>query len=148
VVRRALTAGLAVLSIGAVATGADAATLKVSVPRVVHKRKGYTITISGRYKRSEVRGRAYLIAAIQFSAAPCQKTALLENNLRNAPQFYFGPQAGISERKSPFTRRDGLIAKASGPRHVCAYLYPHFVGPTSTTTPITTADASYRVVGR
>jgi hypothetical protein len=140
--------GLAVLLLGAIASSAAAATLKISVPRHVRDGRGYTITINGSFKRDEVKDRAYLIAAIQFGRLPCQATAQQENNL--APQFYFGlaPRVGVYERRSPFTRSDTLKAEAPGPRHVCAYLYSELVGPMDATTPIATADVWYRVFRR
>jgi hypothetical protein len=148
VARRARAVGLVLLCLGTIAASADAATLKISVPRRLHKGRAYTISIDGTFKRDEVKGRAYLIAAIQFSSQPCQPTALLENNLPNQPQFYFGSRVGAYETHTPFSRSDELIARAAGPRQICAYLYPQFVGPTDTTQPIATADAAYRVFRR
>jgi hypothetical protein len=149
VARRAIALGLAILGVGATAGSAGATTLSISVPHRVDVGSAYTIKITGSFERAElVGGRAYLIAAIQFSGAPCQPTALAENNLHNQPQFYFGPQVGVYESRSPFTRSDLLRARSPGMRRVCSYLYPQFVGATENVAPIATAEAAYRELRR
>jgi hypothetical protein len=151
VVRRVRALGLAVVCLAAIASSAQAATLSIRVPHHVRKGQRYTITITGSFKRDEVKGRAFLMAAIQFSAQPCQKTAPLENNLPNQPQFLWRstPQVGLFEAQSPFTQRNGPWKPGLvGRRHICAWLYPQFVGPTDDIQPIARADAVYRVFRR
>jgi hypothetical protein len=146
--RRAWTAGLAIACLCAVASAAQAAELKIGVPGHIRKSGVYTITLTGSYRRSEVHGTPFLIAAIQFGGQPCQRTAQAENNLSHRPQFYLASDAGVYESRSPFTRADTLRAKSSGSRRICAWLYPEFSGPTDTARPIATADAPYRVARR
>jgi hypothetical protein len=150
--RRFGTWGLAILCSAASATTAGAAGLKVSVPAHLHKGQNYAIKVRGSYRPSELTGQAYLISLIQFSAAACKATAQLENQQvsSNLLQFYFAPprasqKVGIFEKSSPFTRLDGFTAARVGRRHVCAYLYPKFIGSTDLTLPIATADRSYSV---
>jgi hypothetical protein len=130
----------------ATAAGAPAATLKISVPARVHHGQSYSIKITGSFKKSEVKGKAYLISVIQFSGKPCRATAQLENQL--VAQFYLlsGSQAGIFESRSPFTRIDRFTANTVGSRRVCAYLYAKLVHATDKTAPIATADAPYKVI--
>lgn len=134
------------------AAGAGAASLNVSVPAHLRKGASYTIKVTGHYRRSELTGTAYLISLIQFSAAPCRASAQLENRQvdANSLQFYFAPphasqKVGIFERSSPFSREDGFSASRLGPRRVCAYLYPGFIGSADTTAPIARAQRAYRV---
>lgn len=139
------------MCLAASASTAAAVTLSIKVPRRVHKGQKYTVTISGSFDSDKLTAWPYLIAAFQFSRQPCQKTAQLENNLPHQPQFYLesgSTQAGIFERHSPFTRSDQFRARVLGPRHVCAWLYPEFVGPQDTVAPIATADAAYTVLRR
>ncbi len=147
VARRARILGAAFLCCAGVSSAAQAAVLNISVPAHVRLGHGYTIAITGSFRRNEVRGRAFLIAAIQFGDQPCQLTAREENQLRNKPQFYLGRRAGVFESRSPFTRRDGLVASAIGTRHVCAWLYPRSSGPNDRTLPIASDDVSYVVRG-
>jgi hypothetical protein len=150
--RRCCAVCLAILCSPATAASAGAAGLKVNVPAHLHKGQTYTIKVKGRYKPNEVAGKAYLISLIQFSAAPCKATAQLENQQvsSNLLQFYFAPprrsqKVGIFEKSSPFTRLDGFTAARVGPRHVCAYLYPKFIGSADITAPIATAHRAYKV---
>jgi hypothetical protein len=150
--RRGGALGLAILTAAATAASAGAAGLKISVPAHLHKGATYTIKLTGSYRRSEVQGKPYLISLIQFSASPCQATAQLENRRVNSNflQFYFAPprasqKVGIFEKSSPFSRLDGFTAARIGSRHVCAYLYPKFIGATDATAPIATADHAYKV---
>jgi hypothetical protein len=150
--RYATGVGLSLLCSGALAAGASAATLKVSVPGHLHKGDHYAIKLSGSYQKSELSGRAYLISLIQFSGKPCKATAQLENSQVNSNllQFYFAPQkspqnVGIFETHSPFTRTDGFVAGRLGSRRVCAYLYPKFIAPGSTVKPIASAGKAYSV---
>ncbi|HUO73579.1 MAG TPA: hypothetical protein VMU39_22610 [Solirubrobacteraceae bacterium] len=133
---------------GTLAAAAQGAKLKVSVsPAAIPKGTNYRVKVSGTYAKSELTGRAYLIAVIQYSAAPCKATAQLENNLQ--PQFYLAKnqqQVGVFETKSPFSRTDTFGAVVLGTRRVCAYLYPKVVGPADTTAPIATASAKYTVL--
>jgi hypothetical protein len=142
---RALT--MFMMCFGTVAAAAQAATLKVSVsPAAIHKGSNYRVTVSGKYSKREVTGKAYLIAVIQYSSAPCKATAQLENNRQ--PQFYLATskqQVGVFETKSPFSRTDTFGAVVLGTRRICAYLYPKVVGPADTTAPIATASAKYTV---
>jgi hypothetical protein len=150
--RRSGALGLAILASAATAASAGAAGLKITVPAHVHRGAAYAIKLTGSYQRSEALGKPYLISLIQFSAARCQASAQLENRRvsSNFLQFYFAPprasqQVGIFENSSPFTRLDGFTATRIGPRHVCAYLYPKFIGSTDATAPIATADRAYKV---
>lgn len=150
--RHAGAFGLAFLCSAATAAGAGAAGLKINVPAHLRKGTNYTIKVSGHYSASEVQGKAYLISLIQFSSAPCQASAQLENQRVNSNllQFYFAPprasqKVGIFEKSSPFARLDRFTATRLGARHVCAYLYPKQVGASDTTPPIATADHAYRV---
>lgn len=150
--RRSVAVGLAMFCSAASAAGAGAAGLKITVPAHPHKGAAYTIKLTGHYKRSELTGKAYLISLIQFSGAPCKASAQLENQQVNGNllQFYFAPphasqRVGLFEKSSPFSRGDPFTATRVGPRHVCAYLYPKFIGSSDHTTPIATADRAYRV---
>ena len=148
---RVCALALLALAPAAVAAPASAATLKVMVPAHMHKGDQFTIAISGHFKHREVHARAYLVAAIQCSAAPCKATAQLENTEVTADlQWYFEPphntkNAGIFESRSPFTRTDTFKAGKPGSRRVCAYLYPKFIKANDTVAPIATASARYKV---
>ena len=154
VARLAGALATAAVCAGAIAGGALAASLRISVtPRTIHKGDDYTVKVTGSYKQSELTGRAYLISVLQFTAKPCKATAQLENPaVSNLPvQFYFAPKSapqkvGIFLTKSPFTRIDSFSAGKTGPRRVCAYLYPKFISASDTTAPIATASAKYRVL--
>jgi hypothetical protein len=136
---------------GTVAATALGATLSVRVtPATIHKGDDYRIEITGQFKRSELTGKAYLIPMIQYASSPCRSTAQLEND--NEPvQFYLRRKAssqhvGIFETNSPFTRIDAFSAATKSTRRVCVYLYPKYVGASTSTAPIAMASAEYSVL--
>jgi hypothetical protein len=154
--RVAAVVTMTALSTGTLASAASAASVKVNVPSNVKKGSTYTIQVTGSYKPSELKGRAYLIALIQFNARPCQATAQAENRwvIRNhqTAQYYFAPTAhpqrvGIFVPKS-FTEVDHFTGGDVTTRHVCAYLYPKFIHAGDTTGPIGQADKRYAVTRR
>jgi hypothetical protein len=127
--------------------------VKVNVPSKVKKGSTYTIQVTGSYKPSELKGRAYLIALIQFNRRPCQATAQEENRwaIKNhqTAQYYFAPTAhqqrvGIFVPKS-FREVDRFTGGDVTTRHICAYLYPKFIHAGDTTAPIAQADKRYAV---
>jgi hypothetical protein len=133
---------LALLCMGGTAAAASAASLTVSVPsQPVKNKHHYVVTLSGHYKASELKGQAYLVAAFQYDHKPCKSTAAAEFKLKNT---YFFFHKAVSP--SPFVRNEGFKALATGPRRVCAYLYPQSVGPNDTVTPIARASGFLRVV--
>ncbi len=143
----------AALGSGAVASAAQAASLKITMPAQVKKGASYEIKISGSYKRSEITGRAYLIATIQFANQPCKATAQAENRTSDFLQWYLAPpkpnppkRVGVFKTSSPFTQLNGFIGGTLSTRHVCAWLYPKFINAGDTTKPIARADKKYRVV--
>ncbi len=148
--RTAWVLAVLVACLGAAAEAAQAATLKVSVtPSTIRKGADYKITVSGSFSQSELTGRAYLISLIQYSAAPCQPTAQGENG-HFTLQYYLrknahSQQVGVFENDSPFSRVDSFTAGTKSTRRVCAYLYPKYIGPSSTTAPIARASAKYTV---
>jgi hypothetical protein len=145
---------IASLSSAALAADAGAAMLKISVPSRVRNGRHYTIALSGSFRTREVSGRAYLISVIQYGPRACKPSAQLENlSAGTMFQWYFKPrlgsnQVGIYERRSPFSRRDTFTARSLGSRHVCAYLYPRLIGPSSATAPIARADRAFKVLRR
>ncbi len=152
--RTARTFAIVVVSFGTLAAAAGAATLSVAVtPASIHKRDNYEITVRGSYSKSELTGKAYLISVIQYSSAPCWRTAQLEaTNATVSLQFYLAPnihsqKVGIFLTKPRFSRSDGFKALILGTRRVCSYLYPNFVsGKQDTTAPIAIASAKYTVL--
>jgi hypothetical protein len=149
---RACAIGIPIVCSGALCASASAATLKVSVPARVKQNKSYTIRINGSYKASDLTGKAYLIALIQYSSADCKATAQLENSRVKAQllQFYFAPakspsSVGIFENRSPFRRADKFTARALGARRICAYLYPKLISATAKVQPIATANKKFTV---
>ncbi len=147
---------LASLGSAAVATSAGAASLKITMPSQVKRGSDYTIRIDGSYKHSELKGRAYLISAIQFANHPCRRSAQAENLSPYYLQWYFTPKSeaklkhpkhvGIFAPPSPFVRSDSFTAVDLGTRHVCTWLYPKFIHAGDTLKPIARADKKYRVV--
>jgi hypothetical protein len=133
------------------ATAATAATLHIRVPSHVAKGKSYSIELTGTFKPSEVKGKAYVISALQYSSRPCASTAQDEN--RRDPQFYFAPtnaptKVGIFETKSPFTRIDDFTALRLGARRVCSYMYAKQIAASDKTRPIARAGVLFRVTKR
>jgi hypothetical protein len=154
--RVACAVTVAALSIGALASAATAASVKLTMPSQIKKGKDYVVQIDGSYKPGELKGKAYLISVIQFSGVPCKATAQAENRwfvqTGKLVQWYLAPlkqkhltRVGIFETKSPFTRIDGFTAGDLGTRHVCTWLYPKFIQAGDTTAPIARADKKYRV---
>ena len=155
VARLASAVTVLALGSGALASAAAAASVKVTVPSQVKTGKGYGIRVGGTFTPSELTGRAYLIAAIQFANHPCRATAQAENATTDFVQWYLIPKSelklkhpkhvGVFESKSPFNRFDTFKAGEVSTRHVCAWLYPKFIGAGDTTKPIARADKKYRV---
>jgi hypothetical protein len=153
--RLATAATVAVLGSGALASAASAASLKVTVPAKVKKGSDYSIGVTGTYKASELKGRAYLISAIQFANHPCKASAQAENRSSYFVQWYLVPKSeaklkhpkhvGIFVGKSPFSNLEGFVGGTLGTRHVCSWLYPKFIHASDTTRPIAHADKAYRV---
>jgi hypothetical protein len=143
--RRTTVVATTMLCAAVAATAASAATLHIKTPGHVLKGKSYEIELTGTFKKSEVKRRAYLVSAIQYSSKPCAATAQAEAN--RSVQFYFLPspssqKVGIFESKSPFTRIDGFTARVLGKRRVCAYLYPKILSsPMDPTLPIARAQS-------
>lgn len=133
------TGALAALCSAGLAAAASAASLHVRVtPSRLKLGASYLVRLTGTFSHKEVHGKAYLIAAIQFSSKPCAATAQAEN-LRN-PDFYFETKkqplrVGLFE-SSPFTLLDSLTPSTSGPRRICGYLYAKKIAADSTTLPI------------
>ena len=152
--RRARWCGVIALLIALVpAATARAASLAISVPAKVAPGGSFTITITGSFASSEVSAAgAYLIPVIQYSSDRCASSATIETQEGLQLSYYLAPagaqNTGISETQSPFTRSDTLTATRSGPRHVCAYLYPLAAGPGpgDSLAPIATADAPFLVL--
>jgi hypothetical protein len=151
----ALALTVATLGSGAVASAAGAASVKITMPSKVKRGTDYPIQVTGTYKPRELKGRAYLISAIQFANHPCKASAQAENRTRWYIQWYFTPKAerklknpkhvGIFVGKSPFTNTQGFTAGDLGTRHVCSWLYPKFIHASDTVAPIARADKKYRV---
>ena len=144
---------MAAVSTGAIASAASAASVKVTVPSKVTKGSDYAIQVTGSYEPNELKGRAYLIALIQFNGRPCRASAQAENRWavsdHQTIQYYFAPTAhpqrvGIFVPKS-FEELNSFTGGDVTTRHVCAYLYPKFVHAGDTTAPIARADRRYAV---
>ncbi len=150
--RLATAMTVAALGSGAVASAATAASLRITVPSPVKQGKDYGIQVNGSYKQSELKGKAYLITAIQFADHPCKASAQAENRAYSV-QWIYAPakeannpvHVGVFETKSPFTVLRGFKAGELGTRHVCSWLYPKFVHASDTVRPIARADKKYRV---
>ncbi len=149
---------VATLGTGAIASAADAASVKITMPSQVKRGTDYSIQVTGSYKTGELKGRAYLISAIQFANRPCRSSAQAENRSSVFVQWYLTPKSeaklknpkhvGIFVGKSPFSTIQGFTAGDLGTRHVCSWLYPKFIHPSDTVSPIARADKKYRVTKR
>jgi hypothetical protein len=136
--RRAIVAVVLAGCLGASAAAAGAATLSVSVkPKSTHHNGNYTITIRGTVSAAQVRHKPFLIAWIQYSSQRCASSAQKElNRAKNNPVFQNTVTA------ASFHTSKGFKASAkAGTRRVCAYLYAHYVGPSSSAKPIARASA-------
>jgi hypothetical protein len=133
---------LAILASGALAAAAPPASLKITVPATVHPHKRYSIKVAGSYQLSDPHGTGYLVAYLQYGAAACKPTAQAERTL---PARAWSLDYAGKEPHSPFTRIDNWTAGTlTGPRRVCAYLYPKVVSNTTRVHPIATASAAFR----
>jgi hypothetical protein len=136
--RRAVVAVVVAGCLGTSAAAAGAATLSVSVqPKSTHHGGNYTVTIRGTVSREQVRHKPFMIAWIQYSSQPCASSAQKElGRAKNNPVFQDYVTA------TSFHASKGFKASAAaGTRRVCAYLYAHYVGPSSSVKPIARASA-------
>jgi len=132
---------LAIGATGAVAAGASAATLQVSVtPASIHTTKKFRVKITGTYTKSELTGKAFLVSFIQYSLKPCKADAAHELSAYGEDPF-----TDQNTGRSPFGWKFTFTAGGPGVRRVCAYLYPKHVGPADKVRPLTRATATYRV---
>jgi hypothetical protein len=134
---------------GAASQAATAATLKVTVsPAKVHPGAPYVVTITGRYNRRTTRTAPYLMAFIQYSGSPCKPRATAEYGLP-AAEWSWDFYPPLIEPSSPFKRVVRWTAKTRlGTRHVCAYLYPEKISPSSDVPPLVTASTTFRNLAR
>jgi hypothetical protein len=138
VLRGATAFALAIALCAATATGALAAKVTVGVPGTVHTHKVFSVTLKGSFHKSELHGKAYLVAFFQYSSSACQATAKAERVL---PGVGTTLDFAGSESHSPFSRTDRWKAGLyTGSERVCAYLYPKTVSPLSNVNPIATAS--------
>jgi hypothetical protein len=136
------------IAAGANAAAASAPRLKVAVSAaMVHPHDAYTITITGRYGLV-ASGAPYMLAFLQYSAAPCKRTATAEYRLPGREwDWVFGQVHQQEEVRSPFKAvADWTAGSGLGRRRVCAYLYWTKISPQSKVKPTATASASFRNV--
>ena len=127
---------------------AGAASLSVTVtPTTVHPNSSYTITIRGHYDMQAVHTTPSLLAFIQYTGEPCQRTATAEYALPTDEwNWVFYPQH--SEHHPSFKGLFYELARTRlGQRRVCAYLYPSQTNPQTSAKPLVRAGAEYTNVG-
>jgi hypothetical protein len=141
--RSAHTVAATLLATGATAAGAAAATLAVAVPpHEVKSGTNFSVRLSGSYRKSELTGKAFLVAAFQYDRRPCRATAQAEHKLSDTSFFFYRTLAS-----SPFEKTASFTAGASGARRICAYLYGKRLRPEDRGTPLVAATGFFRVVG-
>jgi hypothetical protein len=142
--RSARTVAATLLATGATAVGAAAATLSVAVPsHAVKSRTDFSVRLSGSYTKSELTGKAFLVAAFQYDRLPCRATAQAEFKLSDTSFFFFRTLGS-----SPFAKTASFTAGAPGARRICAYLYGRRLLPQDKGTPLVAATGFFRVVSR
>jgi|SRR5581483_7876118 len=135
--RRAFACAVAAACVGGTASAADAASLSVSVkPKNSHPGGHYSITVKGKVRHGQLKNHPFLIAWIQYSSQSCGSTAQKEfNRLKSAPYI----QDTITATTFKVVR--GFVVGSPGTRRICAYLYSHYIQPTSSASPIARASA-------
>jgi hypothetical protein len=140
--RGIVASATAALCLGATAAAAQAATLSVSVkPKTSHSGGTYDVSVHGSVSHRQLKKKPFVLGWIQYSSQSCAGTAQKEYKRVKAPPFLEATITG-----TPFHTAKAFTASAPGTRHVCVYLYSHFIQPTSTAQPIARAGTKYFVV--
>lgn len=140
---RVFSSVLALICCGAMSAAASAASLKVSVtPKSVHKGRPMQITITGAYRRNELKGKPFLVSFFQFNKKPCKADAGKEYSSYGPPYFH------STVSRSPFKHADKFShgVREPGPVRVCAYLYAQVIMPLSPVKPLVTATKQFTVL--
>jgi hypothetical protein len=102
-----------------------------------------TVTVSGSFKRSELKGKSgkgYLIAFVDVKGRRCKADAVKEYALGSGVGIYYAHSVG-----SPFshaeTRRGDVVTKF----RICAYLYPRKITRSNHDAPLKRASVKFTI---
>ncbi len=141
--RRAAALVLAIVGSCALAAGALAATLHARAhPSTAHVNSPVTVTLSGTFKKSELKGRSHkaeLISFVQLNAAPCKSNGAKE--AAAGANLYYA--AAISH--SPFSHSDTKSGNRVTTFRICAYLYPRQITKTTHDKPLGRATVKFTI---
>lgn len=132
------------LGFGGAAADAAATSLTVTVsPTTLHPGVHYRVTIAGSYTERSHAKPPYLLAFIQYSGKPCQRSATAEYTL---PASEWDWEIFPQQAETHPTFKDVAYWKAGsrlGTRHLCAYLYASEVTPSTKAQPLARASTSF-----